>query len=120
MMWPRWYQPLAQPTRRARVADIITLASCIFNIPVVEIKGQRRFKHLAMARFAICVIAKEHGHSFPSIGRVLGGRDHSTIINATKKAAEFAQRDPDFAVMIHRLRRDAITTPAFVPDRVAA
>lgn len=50
------------------------------------IAGQRRFKKLVLARQEFSWRAsKETGKSLPTIGRFLGGRDHTTILHGIRQ-----------------------------------
>lgn len=53
----------------------------IFSTTVGDLKGKSRTKHLVAARTAFVRIMRLRGFSYPAIGRALGGRDHSTLIN---------------------------------------
>lgn len=55
-----------------------------FAILATDLTGDRRGKRLVHARAVVIYILRERNPtvwSFPRIGRLLGGRDHSTIIN---------------------------------------
>jgi chromosomal replication initiation ATPase DnaA len=53
-----------------------------------EISGPRKYRHLAEARNAFVWIARTHFRhmSYPRLGKLVGGRDHTTIIHAFKQA----------------------------------
>lgn len=106
--------------RRTRVADIAAIAAYIWGVPVLQVTGRQRNRLYTLPRFAVCAIAKEHGHSFPMIGRVLDGRDHSTIIHGARMAEIYAERDPAFAMRLNRLRQLAAQAKPFVAERMAA
>lgn len=56
------------------------------GIPLMEIKGSSRFKNVCMARDeAAYRIRRDLEKSFAQIGHYLGGRDHSTIVEAVKR-----------------------------------
>lgn len=64
-----------------------------------ELIGRGRNKRLALARFAIVRAARKSGLSYPQIGRDLGGRDHTTAMNADQRAAELCADAPCFATL---------------------
>jgi chromosomal replication initiator protein len=71
------------------IADVIKIASSVTRVPVEDLKSNRRFREIAWARFIACKAAKDlTDSSYPYIGRHLGGRDHTTIMNACKRAEE--------------------------------
>ena len=52
-------------------------------------KGPRRARNVAKARFAYYYLAHHYtSKSFPDIGRACGGRDHSTVIHGSARAKE--------------------------------
>ncbi len=60
-----------------------------FNVSISDLLGKRRTQNIAQARHvAMYLCRKLTGRSFPEIGAVFGGRDHSTAIHACKKLEE--------------------------------
>ena len=53
---------------------------------VEDILGPRKFKHLVTVRRKCIVMLREKGYSTTEIGRIMGGRDHSTICHALQKS----------------------------------
>lgn len=53
---------------------------------VDDILGPRKFKHLVAVRRKCIVMLREKGYSTTEIGRIMGGRDHSTICHALQKS----------------------------------
>ena len=49
-----------------------------------DILGPRKFKPLVAVRRKCIVVLREKGYSTTEIGRIMGGRDHSTIVHALK------------------------------------
>lgn len=110
-----------QTPRRARITDIITLACRMSRISALMITGANRNRSVLLVRYAISAVARENGHSYPQIGKMLGGRDHSTIINGVKQSAIYIEHDPEFASFVDRLRSAAAeTAPYFnaVPEHL--
>lgn len=57
-----------------------------------EIISPRRYKNLVAERQVLMWLTKKHtGLSLPQIGRLFGGRDHSTVLHAVRKTE--ANRD---------------------------
>lgn len=68
-----------------------------YDVTEQQIKGKSRKAHLIKPRHVTMFMLKEiKKYSFPQIGRMLGGRDHSTIIhgyNSVKELIETGQLD---------------------------
>jgi hypothetical protein len=68
-------------------------------------------------RHAVAKIAHEAGrHSYPEIGRRLGGRDHSTVLHSHRKCIERMRREPDYAALVRRLGKLAKRSRPFAPS----
>lgn len=56
------------------------------NVTVLELKSPRREKRITLARHEACYRLKnETSLSLPQIGKLLGGRDHTTVLHAARK-----------------------------------
>ena len=62
------------------------------GITVVDLKGPSRVAHLSRARHELYRRLRELGWSFPTIGRFVGGRDHTTVIKALWSSKRKAER----------------------------
>ena len=52
------------------------------GVPLDQIMSMTREAQVVMARDLVCYVAHREGHSMETIGRCLGGRDHTTILAA--------------------------------------
>lgn len=93
-------RPVAAPTKAEQVA----IAPRVFELPgsavlkevckahgitVAQLKGDDRRKRFTNARHeAAFKLIVGLGWSYPSAGRALGGRDHTTMINSVKRYLE--------------------------------
>jgi chromosomal replication initiation ATPase DnaA len=97
-------RPLPQ-CGRARVTDIIDQVAYEMGLHRADICGHRRHAPLFRARAAICWLARDLTRaSLGEIGRIMGGRDHSTVLEACRRAADMRARDPAFVRLTDRLR----------------
>ncbi len=81
-------------------AVIFDLVARKFNTTVEKLLGRDRSRDVALPRqIAMYILREEANFSFPQIGAVLGGRDHSTVMYAIEKISDQIERDD-------RLRRD--------------
>lgn len=86
------------------VADnIIRKVAVIFGVSAARIKGDERHAVLVDARAAVVFLLKRRGWSFPQIGKALGGRDHSTIINIWQKRDIYTMRSEPLQECMERL-----------------
>ena len=67
-----------------------------FNVSNYDITGQSRKKHIARARHvAMFLLNGEIGMNHTEIGRLLGSRNHSTVVSALSRVNEQIKVDPD-------------------------
>lgn len=85
------------------VAPLVRRAASLTGYTPEQICGPSRWRDLCRTRFAVMYAAHRAGKSAPQIGRVLGNRDHSTILSGLKRAVALAQQDRDFAVLVRKL-----------------
>lgn len=94
---------------RPVVIGLVRHAALLAEIAEERILGRGRQAVLARLRHAVVwatlsqVEAGGFVMSLPQIGRALGGRDHSTIINSRERAEALVARDPEFAWLCERL-----------------
>lgn len=90
-----------QPQNHARtMQQIINSVAEYFNITKDDLVGPARKKEIMMPR-QICMylIRRELDHSYEKIGKVFGGRNHTTVLHAFNTITERIKTD-------HRLLRD--------------
>lgn len=98
------------------VRRLIEQASRTFGVPAADIIGPRRHRPIVEARNAVCLVAFTTGRSSPQIGRVLNGRDHSTVLHARDIGARDVERCAEYAAKVAELREFA-TGPIMAPYR---
>lgn len=78
----------------------------VFGITREELLGQGRLRYLVDARTVVAVALRRRDPklwSYPTIGRRLGGRDHSTIISLCENWDIRAQRNPLIGQLLEKL-----------------
>lgn len=106
------YVPPAQTIQR-----LINEAEKLWEIEPSSVKSSTRRKQVAHARFAVVYAARRMTRpkrSYPEIGRLIGGRDHSTIISAERRAVDLRKTDPDFASLLASLMMTVWRTRRFI------
>lgn len=65
-----------------------------YKIRVSDLLAKKRTRTIARPRQIAMALAKElTSHSLPEIGEAFGGRDHTTVLHATRKVAELRKAD---------------------------
>jgi chromosomal replication initiator protein len=65
-----------------------------FKVRVSDLLSKKRTRSIARPRQIAMALAKElTSHSLPEIGDAFGGRDHTTVLHATRKVAELRESD---------------------------
>ena len=94
--------PAAPPT----IARVQELACEAFDVSRDELLSTARTARLAWARQVAMYLAREHtGATLPAIGQSFGGRNHTTVMYACRKAGEKLAADPAAQALVHELER---------------
>jgi chromosomal replication initiator protein len=81
------------PAAVERIQDLVAEA---FGLTREELLSPSRAARVAWPRQVAMYLAREHTHeTLPAIGQRFGGRDHSTVLHACKRAAARIGTDPD-------------------------
>jgi chromosomal replication initiator protein len=84
-------------TRIITVEDVTKITAEHFQLRPLDIKAKSRIQPVVKARqIAMYMINKHLDKSLVEIGRVFGGKDHSTVINALRRVDSQLTADPDF------------------------
>jgi chromosomal replication initiator protein len=88
-------------------ADDIQNAVCSqFSIRVADLRSKRRTRNVAVPRqIAMYLCRKLLQSSYPAIGAIFGGRDHSTVIHAVSVIQRRMHEDPGFQATVERVER---------------
>jgi chromosomal replication initiation ATPase DnaA len=73
-------------TPRQKNLDDIEAIAKEHRFTLEDILGKNRFGPLVKVRRKCIVMLREKGYSTTEIGRIMGGRDHSTICHALQKS----------------------------------
>jgi len=84
---------------------VIRNAAQGFGVEIEQMVGKDRSPFIVRPRFAASLVLYELGHSFNTIGRALGGRDHSTVRHGVNRARDIAASDPSYSAAIDALHR---------------
>jgi chromosomal replication initiator protein len=96
--------------------QIIDAVALFYNINAAEITGDSRTREVAMPRqVAMYLIREETDASLPDVGKVLGGRDHTTVMYGYKKIADMIERDDALRRQIIALRERLYSQAGLTP-----
>ena len=92
--------------RRITIDEIQKACAAHYRIDASEMRSQRRARAVARPRQIAMYLAKKlTPRSLPEIGRIFGGRDHSTVIHAVRTIEAMRQENPDMDADIRTLQR---------------
>lgn len=95
--------PVSRRQRHPVADHIIRKVAVIFGVSAARIKGDERHAVLVDARAAVVFLLKRRGWSLNQIGKALGGRDHTTIINIWQKRDIYTMRSEPLQECMERL-----------------
>ncbi len=88
------------------VENIQKSVADFYNIKVADMYSKRRPANIATPRQIAMYLAKELTQkSFPEIGDLFGGRDHTTVLHAVKKISELRTRNSELNHQLHVLEQ---------------
>ena len=100
-------QNLKSSEREVSVEGIQKIICEYFNIKIGDLKAKRRTQNIALPRQVAMYLCRKHTeNSFPIIGDKFGGRDHSTVIHASKTIERKIKEDPHMLMTIEKLERN--------------
>lgn len=93
--------------------DILHAIVAYYRISQEDLCGKGRSRSLVVPRqVAMYLLRQETDLSFPQIGRLLGGRDHTTVMHGYEKIARQADSDPTLQRQLAEIRDLAARMPA--------
>lgn len=85
---------IAAQDKLVTIENIQKVVAEYFNIRTSDLVSAKRSRTIARPRQIAMTLAKElTNHSLPEIGDAFGGRDHTTVLYATRKIAELKDSD---------------------------
>lgn len=96
--------------RPISIADIVAVVMERYNVRLADLQGKKRNRSLALPRQLCMHLARELTTlSLEEIGGYFGGRDHTTVLHATRTIQQQKEQDPDLEAstreMIEALRK---------------
>lgn len=109
--------PTRAPITAKRIIEIVAKHT---DVSVEDMKSPRRHSKLVTARHLAAALIRQWRPdlSYPQIGKLFGGRDHSTIIHGQKLIRERIRRNPDLATLAHDAEIDVVYEAYFSKRRM--
>ncbi len=99
--------PTSTPRRRNLLPEeILDAVASYYQLRPAQLAGQGRDKRLAHARQVAMFLLREDGQRpLTEVGRILGKRDHTTVMYGCKKIEDARVLDPDLRQQLQEIRR---------------
>lgn len=97
---------IAAHDKQVTLENIQKVVAEYYKIRASDLLSAKRTRMIARPRQIAMALSKElTNHSLPEIGEAFGGRDHTTVLYATRKIAELKESDPKVAEDFNNLFR---------------
>ena len=97
---------IAAQDKQVTIDNIQKIVAEYFKIRASDMLSKTRSRTIARPRqIAMCLAKELTSHSLPEIGNAFGGRDHTTVLYATRKVAELRDADNRIAEDYNNLLR---------------
>lgn len=94
-------------TRRTTFESVIKAVSTRYGVTLMAIRGPRKFHAIAHPRMVAMALTRElTGMSYPKIGSLFGGRDHTTVLHACRRIREMEAKDEETGAAMEALRKE--------------
>lgn len=91
-------------------AKIITCVCKYYGVNKDELLGKQRKKELVVPRqIAIFLMREQTNKSLPEIGKIFGGKDHTTILHSQKKIQKEVMHDANLKSDLEKIRQEIFT-----------
>lgn len=89
------------------INNITDAVAAHYQLSVDDINGKSRKKEVVLARQLSMYLAQKHTTiSASSIGRLIGGRDHSTVLHSCSRISKLLETDKTFAKEVKALEKE--------------
>jgi chromosomal replication initiator protein len=94
-----------KPLKKTGFEQIREIICEFYGVDFSDIRGQSRQREYVRPRQILMYLLKhELGMTFPTIGREIGGRDHTTAMHSVEKIEKEMKKSPDVLEEIRRLK----------------
>jgi chromosomal replication initiator protein len=90
--------------RRVTMDSVLRAVADRFGLQPAQLKQKTNARNIAYPRQIAMFLIKELTQaSYPEIGRMFGGKHHTTVLHSVQKIDKLRQRDPDLNRLIHSI-----------------
>lgn len=94
---------------RVRWPDIVRVVTARYGLPPAIMRSRRRFRRIAYPRQIAMYFGRAlTANSYPKLGQLLGGRDHTTIIHGERRIKALADRHHFVALDLNAIERQIL------------
>jgi hypothetical protein len=91
---------------RQAARRILAVVANLWEVRIDDLQGPRKHAELVAARHAAYLLIRERlGYSTPLIGRQLGDRDHTSVLQGIRRAHQRLAAEPDWAAKYDAARK---------------
>ncbi|MGE4284990.1 MAG: chromosomal replication initiator protein DnaA [Phycisphaerae bacterium] len=91
---------------RISTDDVVSAAATYFGVPMREMRSDSRTRSVSLARsVAMFLLREKTDLSFPEIGKIFGGKNHATAIQACKRITKCISDDATVSWKHNGIRR---------------
>ncbi len=96
---------VSDKTRTVTCELIVKTTAQVYELKPADLKGQKRSRNVAIPRQVAMYLCRKHTQaSYPEIGAALGGKDHTTALNAYNRINERLE-EPEIKAKIEEIER---------------
>jgi len=93
-------------TRMITPTEVMTVVSEYYRVPIAQLKGERRLKNIVWPRQILMYLLHTYGKlPLEEVGRLIGGRDHTTVIHANGKVNVEISTNMNIAAEVETLKK---------------
>ena len=89
------------------IDDILDIVTSRYSVRLSDLQSKKRTRSIALPRQVCMYLARKlTGHSLEEIGGYFGGRDHTTVLHASRVVDSKRDEDPLFNAVVMKLTED--------------
>lgn len=87
------------------IIDVLRAVSKHYGMSIANIISERRTKNITRPRMVAMYLCRElTPRSYPQIGRMMGNRDHTTVMHGAQKIASRIATDPELSTEVETIK----------------